>query len=203
MQICYDAAETFTLVQEEGRQSAAIKGDPGRATNWGITIFTLSGWLGRPATDAEVYALTLEQAGEIFHAWYWNSVRGARLWWGLDLFVADHGFNSGTGDSVRVLQRVLGFTGDDVDGRMGPQTLGAAGLIEARSRLSFLGLLRDAQGADYRADRDFPEFGKEWIGDPTSSDPWRNLGRLGRRMHAATQLLAKYQTSPPSDATTG
>ncbi len=34
--------------------------DPGGATNLGVTIGTLSGWLGRKATKAEVRALTRE-----------------------------------------------------------------------------------------------------------------------------------------------
>jgi lysozyme family protein len=46
--------------------------DPGGATNMGITIGTLSRWLGRKATVEDVKNLTKEEATKIYRAYYWE-----------------------------------------------------------------------------------------------------------------------------------
>jgi lysozyme family protein len=46
--------------------------DPGGATNMGITIGTLSRWLGRKATVEDVKNLTREEANKIYRAYYWE-----------------------------------------------------------------------------------------------------------------------------------
>jgi lysozyme family protein len=43
------------------------------------------------------------------------------------------GVNAGIWQPARLLQRALGFTGDDVDGSIGPETLAAAGRFDPRS----------------------------------------------------------------------
>ena len=45
---------------------------------------------------------------------------------GVDLSVFDMGVNAGSWRSARLLQRALGFTGEEVDCCMGPETLAAA-----------------------------------------------------------------------------
>ena len=45
--------------------------DPGGATNMGITIGTLSRWLGRKASIEEVKNLTREVANQIYREYYW------------------------------------------------------------------------------------------------------------------------------------
>jgi lysozyme family protein len=75
--------------------------DPGGATNLGVTIGTLSGWLGRPATKAEVRALTVEAVTPIYRKNYWNAVRADAYQHGADLAVFDAAVNSGTGRALR------------------------------------------------------------------------------------------------------
>lgn len=181
------AAERFTVLQEEGYQRVPLAGDPGGDTQYGITQARLSEWRGRPVAVADVYALTYEEAGAIFHGGYWNALRCDRLWPGLDLMAADHAFNAGVGASSRVLQRALGVA---QDGRIGPITLGAVDAVPDRA--AFLGHLRDVQRADYLAKADFPRFGDEWIGNPDGTTGWTRAGRLGRRWAAAAQLLKDH-----------
>lgn len=176
----------FTLVQEEGRQSAPLAGDPGGATNYGITIGTLSAWLGRPAEPYEVYALTLGEAETILNAWYYRGMGGQVMPAGIDLMQTDHAFNCGVPTAKTVTASVQRALGVDTDGIAGPVTAQAAGGVVA-----LLGLLRDAQEADYRSKANFPTFGHEWIGDPAALTDWKRQGRLGRRYAAALKLAAE------------
>lgn len=69
--------------------------DPGGATNLGITRATLSAWRGRSASKADVKALTVQEAGEIYRSAYWNKINGDTLAYGVDLCVFDAAVNSG------------------------------------------------------------------------------------------------------------
>lgn len=71
--------------------------DPGGATNLGVTIGTLSGWLGRPATKAEVRALTVAKVAPIYRKNYWDACRCDELPSGVDYVVFDPAVNSGPG----------------------------------------------------------------------------------------------------------
>lgn len=97
--------------------------DPGGATNLGITRATLSDWLGREASVAEVRSLTVEQAAAIYRARYWNPLRGDDLPAGLDLVAFDAGVNSGIRRGARWLQKAVGAVADGV---IGPRTVAAA-----------------------------------------------------------------------------
>lgn len=105
--------------------------DPGGPTMRGITQATLSGWLGRPASVAEVVAVTEELAHEIYRANYWVPAGCDNLPIGLDYCVFDFAINSGVSRAVKVMQRLVGVR---EDGIMGVQTLAAID----RSDLSLL-----------------------------------------------------------------
>ncbi|MBD8906528.1 glycoside hydrolase family 108 protein [Methylorubrum zatmanii] len=96
--------------------------DPGGATNLGVTIGTLSDWLGRPASKAEVRALTRATVAPIYRKNYWDRVRGDDLPAGVDYCVFDFAVNSGVGRAIPSLQRAIGVADD---GRIGPLTLAA------------------------------------------------------------------------------
>ena len=176
----------FTLVQEEGRQSAPLAGDPGGATNYGITQETLSAWLGRPAEAWEVYALTEVEAQAILGAWYYRGIGGQIVPAGIDLMQTDHAYNCGVPAAKAVAAGVQRALSVDADGIAGPVTAQAAGGVVA-----LLGLLRDAQEADYRSKANFPTFGREWIGDPAALTDWKRAGRLGRRYAAALKFAGE------------
>lgn len=110
------------VLKEEGGWADHPK-DPGGATNLGITIGTLSDWLGRPATKADVRALTKQTVAPIYRKRYWDKVRGDDLPTGLDFAVFDFAVNSGVSRASKYLQAILGVP---QDGQIGPVTVAAA-----------------------------------------------------------------------------
>jgi lysozyme family protein len=101
--------------------------DPGGATNLGITIGTLSGVLGRPATVAEIKALTPATVAPVYRQRYWNKVAGDQLPGGVDMAVFDFAVHSGPGRAARALQSVVGVA---VDGDIGDITLKAVAKVD-------------------------------------------------------------------------
>ncbi len=96
--------------------------DPGGATNLGITLATLSNWLGRPATIAQVQALTAADVAPIYETRYYNASHAGDCPAGVDLMVFDAAVNQGVGRAVKSLQRSAGVT---ADGAFGPNTKAA------------------------------------------------------------------------------
>lgn len=106
--------------------------DPGGATNFGVTIHTMRR-LGLDltgdgqVTEADVRALTRDQAVEIFLEHYWRRPGIAALPEVLQPTVFDMQVNAGS-NAIRLLQKLLNDMGQDVavDGAIGPQTIRAA-----------------------------------------------------------------------------
>lgn len=106
--------------------------DPGGATNHGVTIHTMRR-LGLDLTGdgtidtADVRALSIAQALEIFVTHYFDKPRIADLPEPLHATVFDMYVNAGS-NAVRILQRLLIDMGQDirVDGQIGPQTIRAS-----------------------------------------------------------------------------
>jgi lysozyme family protein len=131
--------------------------DPGGATNLGVTIGTLTGWLGRKATKAEVKALKPADVAPIYKKNYWDACRGDELPAGVDYAMFDFAVNSGVQRSVMGLQRAVGVADD---GKLGPITLKAVRNTDPQvlikrlctDRLSFLTRLST-----------WKTFGKGWM----------------------------------------
>jgi lysozyme family protein len=115
--------------------------DPGGATNLGVTIKTLSRWLKRPASKAEVRALTVEKVMPIYRAWYWDEVRADTLPSGVDVSVFDAAVNSGPARAERWLDEANTVPGDVYMRFTAIDTIKAY----AKRRLSFLQALRTWQ----------------------------------------------------------
>src|SRR5262245_16984588 len=79
--------------------------DPGGPTNLGVTQATLSHFLGRQASIAEVKALTPQKVSPIYRLKFWDAVDGDELPVGVDLAVFDFGVHSGPSRGVIGLQR--------------------------------------------------------------------------------------------------
>lgn len=95
--------------------------DPGGATNMGITLRTLAGFLGDPKTTVQrLKEMTKAEAAKIYKIQYWDKVHGDRLPAGLDYAVFDFAVNSGTSRAVKELQKIVGA---GVDGIIGFETL--------------------------------------------------------------------------------
>jgi lysozyme family protein len=155
----FDACLTLVLGAEGGFSNDAR--DKGGATNFGITIGTLTEWRrsrssGASVTIDDVRALSLEEAKEIYRSRYWNVTRCEDLPAGVDLLVFDLGVNAGPGRSARILQEVLGV---EQDGSVGPVTLNGLNTCPVDK------IIRDftAKRLDfYRSLDDFSVFGAGW-----------------------------------------
>lgn len=106
--------------------------DPGGPTMKGVTLANYARYCRlkgktKPGIEA-LKRITDAEVEEIFRMDYWNRVRGDSLPAGIDYAVADFGFNSGSGQAVKELQRVVTALGHDAkgaDGKIGTATLNA------------------------------------------------------------------------------
>lgn len=106
--------------------------DPGGATMKGVTLKTYTAYrlakhLAKP-TVSDLKRISDSEVEEIFTRQYWAPVHGDELPAGLDIIVADFSFNSGGGQAVKELQRVvtaLGFDTAGADGKFGEHTRAA------------------------------------------------------------------------------
>tara|TARA_R100001244_G_scaffold2541_4_gene3973 strand:- start:453 stop:1130 length:678 start_codon:yes stop_codon:yes gene_type:complete len=115
-------ARAFSLVLVHEGGYVDHPSDPGGATNLGVTIGTLSDWLDRPASKADVRALTRATVAPIYRARYWDAVQGDELPPGIDFAIFDYAVNSGPARAIMGAQRYLGVADD---GKLGPITLRA------------------------------------------------------------------------------
>lgn len=206
--------ESLVLIfgHEGGYVNAAT--DAGGPTKYGITHKTLASYRGVSAVSAaQVQALTLSEAEAIYRKNYWPQSGGDLLPVGLDYGAFDFGINSGPPRAVKVLQKVLGFTGEQVDGWIGVETMkrvdqypgGTAQLIRdyCDARMDYLRSLKNAKTG-------FPVNGRGWTIRVTGIDPlgkWApQPGVIGNalKMAATAQRPAQAtpQPAPPSPAPT-
>jgi lysozyme family protein len=107
----YDACLSRVLAHEGGYTNDPR--DPGGPTNWGITLADAHLHWKPTATAADVKAMPVSVAKDIYRAKYWNALRCDDLPAGVDDTVFDYGVNSGIGRAGKVLRRVLGLPDDD------------------------------------------------------------------------------------------
>jgi lysozyme family protein len=106
---------------------------------------------------------------------FWNRTRCDALPPGIDLMVFDHAVNAGPDRAARALQLATGHKRSEVDGAVGPDTLGRVALEDA---LTLLDALTAMQRTGYRQMAAFGLFGEGW------------LARLDRRRAQALKLMA-------------
>ena len=150
--------------------------DPGGATNLGVTLKTLSGWLGRAATVAEVRALTPADVAPIYRANYWNVVHGDDCPRGVDLMAFDEAVNQGPGRAIRSLQAAVATPPTGV---FDAPTLAA---VQACSPADAIGRIAADREAFYRGLSTFARFGAGW------------MARLQRTKGLALQMTQRETT---------
>jgi lysozyme family protein len=150
----YDASLRALLAHEGGYSNHPD--DPGGPTNFGITIFDYRKYVKPDAGAADVKVMTLEEARSIYRAKYWDALRADDLPAGVDYAVFDYGVNSGIARAAKVLQRLVGVTGDGV---IGPRTLAAAGAHEPNAIVT---ALCDERLKFLQSLHTWPVFGKGW-----------------------------------------
>jgi len=134
--------------------------DPGGATDFGITLPTLSHWQGSPATIAQLQALTDAQKRAIYRTLFWSVISGDFLPSGIDLMVFDMAVNGGPGRAAMMLQGCLGV---EVDGDIGPLTLAAVNALGGNSRVAMIDSYAARREAFYRLLPTFATFGHGWL----------------------------------------
>lgn len=95
MKSSYPQSIAFVLRQEGGYTNDPR--DPGGPTNWGITIHDARMYWKKDASAADVKAMPLQVARDIYESKYWAAVHGDDIAAGLDLCTFDSAVNSGTG----------------------------------------------------------------------------------------------------------
>ncbi|KAB2921643.1 MAG: hypothetical protein F9K25_20090 [Candidatus Contendobacter sp.] len=135
------------ILKEEGGLSNHRR-DPGGLTKFGISQ--------RSYPNLDIASLTREQAIEIYHADYWNPIKGDDLPAGLDLLLLDTAVNMGVITAALLLQDALGVT---LDGHIGPITLGRA----RQNMPEILGDYCAVRAWRYEINRNEDTFGKGWF----------------------------------------
>src|SRR5690348_4017146 len=155
----FDTCLDFTLKAEGGYSDNPA--DSGGPTNMGITLATYRQWSDNPNLGAlQVQDMSERTARAIYRSLYWNPLRADALPAGVDLSVFDMGVNAGIWGSARLLQRALGFIGEEVDGCVGAESLDAAAKCDPRTLVIDLAA---RQAADYRSLAGFSTFGTGWL----------------------------------------
>ena len=131
--------------------------DPGGMTNLGVTKRVWEEWIGKPATEADMRALTPEMVGPLYKTRYWDAVRGDDLPSGVDLCVFDAAVNAGVGRASKFLQQAVGVT---ADGQIGPKTVEAT---TAKPADEVVAKFCDLREAHYKSLPTFATFGKGWM----------------------------------------
>lgn len=131
--------------------------DPGGMTNLGVTKRVWEEWTGKPATEADMRALTPELVGPLYKKRYWDAVSGDLLPSGVDLCVFDCAVNAGVGRASKFLQQAVGVT---ADGQIGPKTLEAVTKMPADELVEKFCNLRETH---YKSLPTFDTFGKGWM----------------------------------------
>lgn len=106
------------------------KDDRGGATKYGITIGTLSTYMGRKATLDDIKALTLKDTERIYWALYWEPLGCPEIHdFTLAYLLFDQGVNRGVGKVIRQVQKCINLIQSSCqiseDGIMGPATIEA------------------------------------------------------------------------------
>ena len=155
----FDTVFPILLKQEGGYVNN--RHDPGGITNLGVTKKVWEAWTHRPASEADMRALTPAMVAPLYRVQYWNGIGGDALHPALGLCVFDMAVNSGVSRAARYLQRLVG-AGED--GHIGPGTLAALDKwIAAHSVASAVRGYMDQRRAFFRSLATFPVFGKGWL----------------------------------------
>jgi lysozyme family protein len=131
--------------------------DPGGPTRFGITLAVARRHWKADATAADMRALPLDVAKDIYRARYWDALRCDDLPAGVDLATFDYGVNSGVSRAGRVLRRALGLP--DRPAAVTDEVIAASARIAAADLVV---AICDERLAFLKALRTWPTFGRGW-----------------------------------------
>ena len=113
-----NSSDRGNIVKEDGTVVGTMRG---------ITPETYANYVGKNVnnvTAEEMQSITEDTSREIYKDQYWSKPKMQLLPEELQKNVFDMGVNSGR-NAVKILQRLAGMTGSDVDGLIGPDTIRA------------------------------------------------------------------------------
>lgn len=135
--------------------------DPGGITNLGVTKNTWEAWTKKPATVADMRALTPAIVAPLYRARYWDDCRCGEMSPGLALCVFDFAVNAGPRRAVRYLQTMVGAV---ADGAIGPATIAAVkGFVAKHGDAEAVRQYQAARERYYRSLSTFDTFGRGWL----------------------------------------
>jgi lysozyme family protein len=170
----FDESLEFTLTEEGGYTDHPT--EPRLATNHGITLARLRRFLRDPGLGRDdVRHVPCATVRALYLADFWNRTRCDALPPGIDLMVFDHAVNAGPDRAGRALQLACGQKRSEIDGSVGPDTLGRVAVSDS---LTLLDALTAMQRTGYRQTAAYTLFGENW------------LARLDRRRTKALELMA-------------
>ena len=155
----FDTVFPILLKQEGGYVNN--RHDPGGMTNLGVTKRVWEAWTHRPASEADMRALTPAMVAPLYRVQYWQAICGDSLHPALALCVFDFAVNSGPSRAARYLQRLVGA---GQDGHIGPATLAALDKwLTTNSVAKAIKGYQTERRIFYRQLDGFPIFGKGWL----------------------------------------
>lgn len=201
----YDAAMVRVFADEGGFTNDSK--DPGKATNWGITIFDARKYWKPNATDADVRAMPKDVASDIYRNRYAAPIRYDDLPAGFDYTILDAGINSGIGRAIPWAAKAIGMASKSLDDvvKQSNATVDKVSLIQGywAIRLAFLHGLRT-----------WSHFGGGWgrrcaNGEAAAVRMWLSVGRgmsgadaKARMDQEATKAKAKAKQAGKAGAGT-
>ena len=170
----FDSSLEFTLAEEGGYTDHPT--DLRFVSNHGISLSRLRRFMRDPGLGTDdVRHIPCATVRAMYMADFWNRIRCDALPVGIDLMAFDHAVNAGPDRAGRALQLAVGHKRADIDGAVGPDTLGRVALADT---LTLLDSLAAMQRTSYRQMAAFGLFGDDW------------LARLDRRRAKARELMA-------------
>lgn len=136
--------------------------DPGGRTNKGVTQRVYNSWRTKshlPVRD--VFLIADNEVEAIYRFQYWDVIKGDQLPPGVGYVVLDGAVNSGPKQSVKWLQRALGFEKGQVDGIIGSVTLNAA--QQEPDHDALIARIIERREVFLRALKTFGTFGRGWM----------------------------------------
>lgn len=123
--------------------------DPGGETKFGITK--------RDHPERDIFALTLDDAREIYRSGYWDEAKCDQFAWPLCAYVFDAAVNQDPEVALKLLQKTVGVK---QDGSWGPTS--AKRLAKCDPKETALLYLAD-RALRYTGTRNFDHFGRGWL----------------------------------------
>jgi len=155
----FDDALAAVLKEEGGFVNDSR--DPGGMTNLGVTKQTWEAYTRKPATTADMKALTPAKVAPLYRDRYWRVAGCDVMPPALALCVFDFAVNAGPGRAAKFLQMI---SGSSADGQVGPATLKAVQqAVAAKGLPEIIRRYMNARRDYYRSLPNFGVFGKGWL----------------------------------------